>query len=70
MTVKNFIPKPYASICVTIRMREDKKQEISKIANQYDLSCNALINQCIDFALQNMESITEFAASKQENKNK
>ena len=51
-------------------MREDKKQEISKIANQYDLSCNALINQCIDFALQNMESITEFNAAKQENKNK
>ena len=51
-------------------MREDKKQEINKIANQYDLSCNALINQCIDFALQNMESITEFNAAKQENKNK
>lgn len=42
-------------IVITIRLNLDKVEELDKIANKTDISRNQLINQCIDYALKNID---------------
>lgn len=53
--MSNFIPKQYSKEPITLRIETDKLELIEKMANKYNLSRSAFINQCIDFALKNMK---------------
>lgn len=48
------IPKN-EKIVISIRLNIDKVEEIDKIAMQTDISRNQLINQCIEYALKNID---------------
>jgi len=50
----NFIPKQYKKEPVIFRVTSDKLELIDKSANKYNLSRSEFINQCVDFALENM----------------
>lgn len=50
----NFIPKPYKTEQITIRLPMDKLEQIDTIAAKYNLSRSAFINQCVDYALDNL----------------
>jgi len=50
-------------IVISIRTSIQKIEEIDKIANEIDISRNELINQCIDYALANID----FKEKKKEN---
>ena len=50
----NFIPKPYKTEQITIRLPLDKLAQVDEIAAKYDLSRSAFINQCVDYALENL----------------
>lgn len=50
----NFIPKPYKTEQITIRLPMDKLEQIDDIAGKYNLSRSAFINQCVDYALDNL----------------
>lgn len=42
-------------IVISIRLNLEKVEELDKIANKTDISRNQLINQCIDYALKNID---------------
>lgn len=42
-------------IVISIRTSIQKIEEIDKIANEIDISRNELINQCIDYAIKNID---------------
>lgn len=42
-------------IVISMRLEESRLNEIDNIANKIDVSRNELINQCIEFALNNLE---------------
>lgn len=42
-------------IVISIRLNLDKVEELDKIASKTDISRNQLINQCIDYALKNID---------------
>lgn len=50
-----FIPTKNEKIVISIRMEQEKINRIDEIANKIDISRNELINQCLDFALENLE---------------
>jgi len=50
-----FIPTKSEKIVISIRMENEKINKIDEIANKIDISRNELINQCLDFALENLE---------------
>ena len=50
----NFIPKPYGTEQITIRIRNDVLEQVELAAARYNLSRNAFVNQCIEYALANM----------------
>ena len=52
--MENFIPKQYKKEPITIRVSPDKLAQIDSAAAKYDLSRSDFINQCIDFALENL----------------
>jgi hypothetical protein len=52
--MKTFLPKPYKKVIFSVRVQEDKLEHIGKIATAHNMSRNQFINQCIDFAIQNM----------------
>jgi len=54
--MSNFIPKQYKKEPITIRISLDKIEKLDKLAEKYDLSRSEFINQCIDYALENMPS--------------
>ena len=54
--MENFIPKQYRKEPITIRVSPDKLERIDSAAAKYDLSRSDFINQCIDFALENLPS--------------
>lgn len=54
-----FIPKPYKKDPITVRVDGRKLDMIDQLAGQYEISRSALINQCIDYALEHMPSLTE-----------
>ena len=54
--MSNFIPKPYKKDPITVRINCKKLEHIDKLATSYNLSRSEFINQCIDYALENMPS--------------
>lgn len=42
-------------IVISIRLEEQKLKELDELARKTDISRNELINQCIEFALNNLE---------------
>ncbi len=54
--MKNFIPKQYKKEPITLRVDLTKLQLIDKLAEEYNLSRSAFINQCIDYAIKNMDA--------------
>ena len=50
----NFIQKPYKTEQITIRFPVDKLAQVDELAAKYDLSRSAFINQCVDYALENL----------------
>lgn len=50
-----FQPSKNEKIVISIRIEDNKLQEIDKIASKIDISRNELINQCLDFAIQNFD---------------
>ena len=51
----NFVPKPYSSDPITIRIPVEKLQLIDELAAKSNLSRNKFLNQCIDYALEHIE---------------
>ena len=50
-----FQPSKSEKVVISIRLEDYKVQEIDKIASKIDISRNELINQCLDYALNNLE---------------
>lgn len=50
----NFIPKPYKTEQVTIRLPLERLAQVDELASKYDLSRSAFINQCVTYALENL----------------
>ena len=50
-----FIPTKSEKIVISIRMENEKINKIDEIASKINISRNELINQCLDFALKNLE---------------
>ena len=50
----NFIPKQYKKEATTIRISADKLAKIDQKANEYNMSRNEFINQCIDYAMEHI----------------
>lgn len=52
--MKNFIPKPYENQSITIRIHTEKLKSIDRLATQNNISRSKFMNQCIDYALENL----------------
>ena len=50
-----FLPKPYKREPVTVRLSNEKLERIDSLAAAFHISRSELINQCSDFALEQME---------------
>ena len=50
----NFIPKPYKTEQVTIRLPLELLAQVDEVASRYDLSRSAFINQCVEYALNDL----------------
>lgn len=50
-----FIPTKSEKIVISIRLENEKINKIDELANKIDISRNELINQWLDFALENLE---------------
>lgn len=50
----HFIPRQYKKEPITIRIAPDKLEIIDLYATKFDISRSEFINQCIDFALNNI----------------
>lgn len=50
----DFVPKPYKTIPFTVRVSEKKMLLIDELSENSNLSRNAFVNQCIDYAIENM----------------
>ena len=49
-----FIPKQYKKEPITIRVPTQRLEEIDRLAAKYNTSRNGIINQCIDYALEDL----------------
>lgn len=61
-----FQPSKSEKVVISIRIEDYKLEEIDKIASKIYISRNELINQCLDYAINNLE----FKNIKNEKKNK
>lgn len=52
--MKNFVPKPYKNLNISVRIDFKRLELIDSLAEKYNLSRSGFINQCIDFAIENM----------------
>ena len=53
--MKKFLPlKSSEKAVISVRLDDDRLKELDRIANQISISRNQLINQCIDFAIKNL----------------
>ena len=50
----DFIPKQYPKEPITIRIAPDKLAQIDAFAAKFNMSRSEFINQCIDYALNNL----------------
>ena len=53
--MSKFQPSKTEKMVISIRIEDYKIQQIDKIASKIDISRNELINQCLDYALNNLE---------------
>lgn len=53
--MKKFEPTKSEKIVISIRIEDAKLKHIDNIANGIDISRNELINQCLDYALENVK---------------
>lgn len=51
-----FIPKKYEKEVISMRISSETLEELDEKAAKIGISRNELINQCISFALANMEN--------------
>ena len=57
-------------IVISMRLEESRLNEIDNLASKIDISRNELINQCIEFALNNLELAGIKKDEKKENSTK
>ncbi len=57
--MSDFVPKQYKKDPITIRIDYEKLEKIDKLATKYNLSRSEFINQCIDYALENMQKMKD-----------
>lgn len=53
----SFIPKQYKKTTATIRIDNERLSQIDVLAAKFNISRNAFINQCIDYALEHMDTL-------------
>lgn len=53
----SFIPKQYKKTTATIRIDNERLSQIDALAAKFNISRNAFINQCIDYALEHMDTL-------------
>jgi len=53
--MEKFLPQKIEKEVISMRITSDMLADIDKRASQFGISRNELINQCIAFALANME---------------
>ena len=56
MVLEKFLPKKKEKEVISMRISAELLAELDTKAAAYDISRNELINQCIQFALENMKS--------------
>ena len=56
MTVKKFIPTKADKEVISMRISSSVLAVVDEMAAKYDISRNEFINQCINFALENIET--------------
>ena len=54
--MKMFVPKKTEKEIISIRIDSNTLSTIDSLATDIDISRNELINQCIEFALHNLDS--------------
>lgn len=59
------ISKGYDYVTKTIRLPEPIVEQLEKLAVEYNISLNQLVNQCVKFALENREKENESCDSTQ-----
>lgn len=59
MVLEKFLPKKPEKEVISMRISTDVLAELDAKAAAFDISRNELINQCIAFALANMEKPNE-----------
>lgn len=52
-----FIPIKSEKIVISIRIENEKINKIDETAKKINISRNELINQCLDYALNNLEFV-------------
>ena len=57
--MSEFIPKQYKKDPITVRVDFEKLEIIDSLAANFNISRSEFINQCIDFALEHMVSLSE-----------
>ena len=55
--MKEFIPKIYKKENITVRIAADKLARVDALAAKFNLSRSEFVNQCIDFAVENMPPV-------------
>lgn len=50
-----FIPKKSDKEVISVRLTEELLNDIDKYASKYEISRNEFINQCLDFAIKNID---------------
>ena len=55
------------TITKTIRIKRNTAEKLDKLAYKNNITFNRLVNECIDYALQNMDEDTNNEAVTQEN---
>ncbi len=53
--MEKFIPTKNEKVVISIRLEIDKLNKIDDISNKINISRNELINQCLNYALENVE---------------
>lgn len=53
----SFIPKQYKKATITIRIEEELLQNVDKLATRLDITRSELINQCVAYALEHMDTL-------------
>lgn len=59
MVLEKFVPRKPEKEVISMRISTDVLARLDAKAAEYDISRNELINQCISFALANMDTMEE-----------